>query len=97
MTLNLIPVMISGVGYCVPETVITNDDLTKLVETSDEWITTRFGIKERRVVSGEETAVSLGIKAAEKALKNAKMKLVVQKMYSSVQYRELPWLLLWVG
>lgn len=73
MTLNLIPVMISGVGYCVPETVITNDDLTKLVETSDEWITTRSGIKERRVVSGEETAVDLGVKAAQHALKNAKM------------------------
>ena len=52
MSLNLIPVMISGVGYCVPETVITNNDLTKLVETSDEWITTRSGIRERRVVSG---------------------------------------------
>lgn len=73
MSLNLIPVMISGVGYGVPETVITNDDLTKLVDTSDEWITTRTGIKERRVVSGEETAVTLGIKAAEHALKNAKM------------------------
>ena len=73
MSLNLIPVMISGVGYCVPETVITNNDLTKLVETSDEWITTRSGIRERRVVSGEETAVDLGVKAAQHALKNAKM------------------------
>ena len=73
MSLNLIPVMISGVGYGVPETVITNDDLTKLVDTSDEWITTRTGIKERRVVSGEETAVTLGVKAAKHALSNAKM------------------------
>ena len=73
MSLNLIPVMIAGVGYGVPETVITNDDLTKLVDTSDEWITTRTGIKERRVVSGEENAVTLGIKAAENALQKAKM------------------------
>ena len=73
MSMNLIPVMISGVGYGVPETVITNDDLTKLVETSDEWITTRSGIKERRVVSGEETAVDLGVKSAKMALKNAKL------------------------
>ena len=50
MSLNLIPVMIAGVGYGVPDTVITNDDLTKLVDTSDEWITTRTGIKERRVM-----------------------------------------------
>ena len=74
MSLNLIPVMIAGVGYGVPETVITNDDLTKLVDTSDEWITTRTGIKERRVVSGEENAVTLGIKAAQNALEKAKMK-----------------------
>lgn len=70
---NLIPVMIAGVGYSVPETVITNDDLTKLVDTNDEWITSRTGIKERRVVSGEETAVTLAIEAAKKAIKNAKI------------------------
>ena len=73
MSLNLIPVMIAGVGYGVPKTVITNDDLTKLVDTSDEWITTRTGIKERRVVSGEENAVTLGIEAAKNALEKAKM------------------------
>ena len=38
MTKNCIPVRIAGVGYGIPETVITNDDLTKLYETSDEWI-----------------------------------------------------------
>lgn len=70
---NLIPVMIAGAGYCVPDTVITNDDLTKLVDTNDEWITSRTGIKERRVVSGDETAVTLGIGAAQQALKNAKI------------------------
>src|SRR5574344_930461 len=41
MSLNLVPVMIAGVGYGVPDKVITNDDLTQLVETSDEWITSR--------------------------------------------------------
>src|SRR5574344_212687 len=74
MSLNLVPVMIAGVGYGVPDKVITNDDLTQLVETSDEWITSRTGIKERRVVSGEENAVSLGIKAAKNALEKAHMK-----------------------
>ncbi len=77
MALNLIPVMIAGVGYGVPETVITNDDLTKLVDTSDEWITTRTGIKERRVVSGEENAVTLGITAAKMLWKKRKW---MQKM-----------------
>lgn len=72
-TNSLIPSQIAGVGFYVPETVVTNDDLSKLVDTSDEWIVTRTGIKERRVVSGDETAVTLGIKAAQMALKNAKM------------------------
>lgn len=68
MSKNVKPLRIAGVGYCVPDTVITNDDLTKLYETSDEWIYTRTGIKERRVVSGNESAVDLGVKAAENAL-----------------------------
>lgn len=69
-----IPIMIAGVAYAVPETIITNDDLTKILDTSDEWISTRTGIKERRVCSGEENATTLGIKAAEKALAKAGMK-----------------------
>lgn len=74
MTNKLIPLKIAGVGYCVPETVITNDDLTKLYDTSDEWIYTRTGIKERRVVSGEENAIDLGYKAALNALEKSKIK-----------------------
>lgn len=68
---NFTPVKIAGIGYCVPETVITNDDLTKLYETSDEWIYTRTGIKERRVVSGNETAIDLGLTAAKNAIEKA--------------------------
>jgi 3-oxoacyl-[acyl-carrier-protein] synthase-3 len=73
MTQNLIPLKIAGVGYCVPETIITNDDLTKLYDTSDEWISTRTGIKQRRVVSGEENALDLGFKAAQNAIEKAKI------------------------
>lgn len=73
MTRQLIPLKIAGVGYCVPETVITNEDLTKLYDTSDEWIYTRTGIKERRLVSGEESAIDLGYKAALNAIKKAKI------------------------
>lgn len=65
---NAIPLKIAGVGYCVPETVVTNDDLTKLYDTSDEWIYTRTGIKERRLVSGSQNAVSLGCEAASHAI-----------------------------
>jgi len=60
-----------SVGYSIPETVITNDDLTKLYDTSDEWIYSRTGIKERRLVSGDEDAVDLGFQAAKNALEKA--------------------------
>lgn len=73
MSNKIIPLKIAGVGYYVPETIITNNDLVKLYETSDEWIYTRTGIKERRVVSGEENAVDLGFKAAQSAIANARI------------------------
>jgi len=68
------PLRIAGVGYSVPDTVITNDDLTKLYDTSDEWIYSRTGIKERRIVSGNETAVDLGFKASQKAIEKSGIK-----------------------
>ena len=71
MTDKLIPLRIAGVGYSIPDTVITNDDLTKLYETSDEWIYSRTGIKERRLVSGNESAIDLGEKAAKNAIEKS--------------------------
>ena len=71
---NAIPLRIAGVGYSIPSTVVTNDDLTKLYDTSDEWIFSRTGIKERRLVSGNEDALSLGIDAAKKALEKSNIK-----------------------
>ncbi len=57
-----------GVGAAVPSAVVTNADLQRLVDTSDEWITTRTGIKERRIVRGNETATGLAIGAAKEAI-----------------------------
>lgn len=71
---NAIPLRIAGVGYSVPETIVTNDDLTKLYDTSDEWIYSRTGIKERRLVSGNESALDLGIEAAKKAIDKSGIK-----------------------
>ena len=62
-----IGVKILGLGMHVPETVVTNDDLATFLDTSDEWITTRTGIKERRVIKKGEDSVTLGIEAAKKA------------------------------
>ena len=66
-----IPIKIAGLGFYVPSTVITNDDLAKIVDTSDEWIKTRTGIEKRRVLSGNETALDMGIAAAKKAIDKA--------------------------
>lgn len=61
--------VITGVGGYVPEGILTNEDLTKMVETSDEWITTRTGIKERRVLRGEKMGASyMGVKAVNELL-----------------------------
>jgi len=55
----------------VPERILTNDDLTKIVDTSDEWITTRTGIKERRIAAKDEQTSDMGTKAALKAIEQA--------------------------
>lgn len=63
---------IIGLGYYVPENVVTNDDLSKIMDTSDEWIQERTGIKERRhIIKGEDTTASLGVKAAKMAIERA--------------------------
>ena len=62
---------ISGVGAYVPAKVLTNADLEKMVETSDEWITTRTGIKERHIAAAEEYTSDLGAEAARRAMKMA--------------------------
>jgi 3-oxoacyl-[acyl-carrier-protein] synthase-3 len=62
---------ITGVGSYVPEKVLTNADLEKLVDTTDEWITTRTGIKERRISAKEEFTSDMAAKAAQRAMKMA--------------------------
>lgn len=64
---------IRGLGFYVPEKVLTNADLEKIVETSDEWITTRTGIRERRVAAVGEATSDLACQAAKAALADAGM------------------------
>ena len=54
---------ITGVGSYVPERILTNAELEKIVETSDEWITTRTGIKERRIAAPDEFTSDLGARS----------------------------------
>ena len=61
---------ISGLGYYVPENIVTNEDLSKIMDTTDEWIQERTGIQQRRhVIRGEDTTTSMGVKAAKIANK----------------------------
>jgi 3-oxoacyl-[acyl-carrier-protein] synthase-3 len=64
---------ITGWGMSVPETILTNDDLSKMVETNDEWIRNRTGIRERRIVNDGQTTASLAVEASIKALQVANL------------------------
>src|SRR5215204_5131211 len=60
-----------GWGMAVPENVMTNDDMAAIVETDDEWIQSRTGIKERRIATEKDSTATLGYRAAQKALEVA--------------------------
>jgi len=63
---------ITGLGYYVPDNIVTNDDLSKVMDTNDAWIQERTGIQERRhVVKGEDTTTTMGVKAAKVAIERA--------------------------
>ncbi|WP_297570142.1 beta-ketoacyl-ACP synthase III [uncultured Anaerovibrio sp.] len=73
MTAKQINAGILGTGYYLPEKILSNSDLEKIVDTSDEWITERTGIKERRIAANDVATSDLALKAAEMALKDAKV------------------------
>ena len=63
---------ISGLGYYVPDNIVTNDDLAKKMDTNDEWIQERTGIQGRRhIIRGEDTTTSMGVKAAKIAIERS--------------------------
>ena len=65
------PISITGLGAYVPDRVLTNDELSTIVDTTDEWITERTGIKERRIAAPEEALTDLALPAARAALAQA--------------------------
>jgi 3-oxoacyl-[acyl-carrier-protein] synthase-3 len=65
---------ILGLGKYLPDSILTNADLEKMVDTSDEWIVERTGIKQRRIARDDEATSDMALAAAEKAIKNAKLK-----------------------
>jgi 3-oxoacyl-[acyl-carrier-protein] synthase-3 len=69
--LNTVRTVIKGVGGYLPTRVLTNDDLAKVVDTSDQWITERTGIKERRIAAEGELTSTMGAIAARRALDDA--------------------------
>ncbi len=62
---------IAGVGVCIPDTVLTNNDLSKMIDTSDEWILARTGIRERRIAAPDQATSDLSIAAAKQAMLNS--------------------------
>ena len=66
--------VVTGYGFYAPSRVVTNADLEKMVDTTDEWITTRTGIKERRFAADGETTSSMSARAATKALERARLR-----------------------
>jgi len=70
-TANGLAVSITGLGSHVPERVLTNDDLSTMMDTSDEWIVERTGIRERRIAAPEEALSDLALPAAREALADA--------------------------
>ena len=82
---------IAGSGMYVPDQVVTNDDLSKFVDTSDEWIRSRTGIAERRIATDTETSVSMAVAAARTACTQAdvdpaSLDLVIVATYTPDQY-----------
>jgi 3-oxoacyl-[acyl-carrier-protein] synthase III len=71
MTGLKVPVTINGTGFSVPDNIVTNEELSQVLDTSDEWIQTKTGIKERRYLNDGEITSDLCIKASEEAILNA--------------------------
>ena len=71
--MSTVRTVIKGVGGYLPERVLTNEDLAKVIDTSDRWITERTGIKERRIAADGELTSSMGAQAARAALADAQM------------------------
>ena len=74
MSIKLLRAKITGTGSALPEKIITNADLEKMVDTSDEWITLRTGIKERRIAVDGEYTSSFAVEASRKAIEMAGIK-----------------------
>ena len=67
--MNKITAAITGVGGYLPDYILTNDELSRMVDTSDEWIMTRIGIKERHILKGDAIGTSfMGAKAVQELI-----------------------------
>lgn len=89
---ELLQAGIVGTGSYIPEKTLTNQDLEKMVDTNDEWITTRVGIKERHVAAPQETTSTMGTAAARQALADAKVEPeAIDLIITATITPDLPW------
>jgi 3-oxoacyl-[acyl-carrier-protein] synthase III len=70
---SIFKAVVAGTGAYLPEKILTNRDLEKTLDTTDEWITTRTGIKERRIAADHESASTMAAIAARQALESAEV------------------------
>ena len=84
-------IRIIGTGTYVPEKVLTNHDIEKMVDTSDTWIVTRTGIRQRRIAGDDQAASDLGAEAAKEAIRTANLQvhdidlIIVSKKFNKVR------------
>ena len=87
---SLFKATIAGTGSYLPEKIVSNKDLEKTLDTSDEWITTRTGIKERRIAAANESASSMAFEAGQKALLSANLKYLMQTVIGNMTEGPIP-------
>lgn len=77
--------VITGVGGYVPDYVLTNDEISKMVDTNDEWIMTRIGVKERRILNEEGLGTSYMARKAAKQLMKKRVRILMILIWLSLQ------------
>ena len=89
---------IKGTGFYAPEKVYTNKDLEDMVDTNDEWIVTRTGIRERHIAGEDETASTMGARAARMAIKDAGLaNNDIDLIITNTITNNLPVIIVWCG
>ena len=84
-----IATVVKGVGHYLPQNIVTNQDLSKIMDTSDEWIKERTGIRQRHVAADKESTSEMGYKASLEAIEDAGLEVSDIEIESMVRLDDL--------